>query len=231
MASGRWREDQPDMLGQRRRRQRSPGCKLMPGEGRRGALAHERADALDQRRSSPAAKPPASAPRTSRSAVGACGITGPKKRSAGGVGDEQGREVLDVEVAERVGVVLDVDPGEVGVAGELRRQRGEGRAVLAAGDAPRGAQARDQRSPGRPAGRLGRDVQHVVDLVLVRRRAVEVDRLPAVVVLDDRESAASASCRATSGRARTRRRRAAGRRRPRRRRRSAARCATRWSRC
>ena len=71
---------------------------------------------------------------------------------AAGVGDEQGREVLDVEVAERVGVVLDVDPGEVGVGAELRRQRGEGRAVFAARAAPLGAQARDQgRADATPA--------------------------------------------------------------------------------
>ena len=55
---------------------------------------------------------------------------------AGCVGDEQCREVLDVEVAERIRVILDIDPGEVGVGAELRRKRGEGRAVLTAGDAP-----------------------------------------------------------------------------------------------
>ena len=62
------------------------------------------------------ASSPARALRISRSAVCACGVTGPRKRSAGVVGDQQGREVLDVEIAERVGVVLDVDPGEIGVA-------------------------------------------------------------------------------------------------------------------
>ena len=140
-------EGQPGMLGQRRRRQRSPRCKLMPGAGRRGALG-------------------TSAPTRSTSAGSAVGGEAAGERAAdqplggrrlrhhraeearaAGVGDEQGREVLDVEVAERVGVVLDVDPGEVGVGRRTappaprrsRRTRGRRRTTRRTGTRPRAA--------------------------------------------------------------------------------------------
>src|SRR5688572_23941233 len=54
--------------------------------------------------------------------------------------DADRREVLHLQVADLVGVVLDVEPAEFG-AREALRQREEARAVLDAGVAPLGAQA------------------------------------------------------------------------------------------
>ena len=51
-----------------------------------------------------------------------------------------GGEILDLEIAHLVGLVLDVDPAEAGVR-KLRREREESRLVLGARIAPSGAKA------------------------------------------------------------------------------------------
>jgi hypothetical protein len=56
--------------------------------------------------------------------------------------DQQGREVFDVEVADDVGVVFDIDPDEEFVRMAFG-QFVEGGAVAGAGAAPGGAQAGD----------------------------------------------------------------------------------------
>jgi hypothetical protein len=94
----------------------------MPGERRRGGLGTRAATCSTSAGSAVGSQAAGERPRISRSAADACGTTGPEEASDPAIGNEQGREVLDVEVAEGVGVVLDVDPGEVGLAAELRRQ-------------------------------------------------------------------------------------------------------------
>src|SRR5512138_896150 len=64
------------------------------------------------------------------------------KQQALSVRHPDGGEILDFEVADFVGLVLDVDPAELG-ARKLLRERKEARAVLAAGMAPLGAKAAD----------------------------------------------------------------------------------------
>src|SRR5712691_11900321 len=54
--------------------------------------------------------------------------------------DQEGREVLDLQVAHLVGVVLGIEPGEPGLR-KAFRQREEARAVLGANVAPLGADA------------------------------------------------------------------------------------------
>jgi hypothetical protein len=56
--------------------------------------------------------------------------------------NEQGREILDIEIADYIGLILDIDPDEALVR-VTRRKRGKGIAVLCAGAAPCGAQARN----------------------------------------------------------------------------------------
>src|SRR5882762_902867 len=55
--------------------------------------------------------------------------------------DQEGREVLDLQVAHLVGIVLGLEPGEPGLR-KAFRQREEARAVLGADVAPLGADAR-----------------------------------------------------------------------------------------
>src|SRR4051812_8902309 len=57
------------------------------------------------------------------------------------------REILDLEIADLVGLILDVDPAELR-AGKLFRKREKARTVLPAGVAPLGAQTRDDHGHG-----------------------------------------------------------------------------------
>src|SRR6267143_2118617 len=54
--------------------------------------------------------------------------------------DQEGREVLDLQVAHLVGIVLGIEPGEPGLR-KAFRQREEARAVLGANVAPLGTDA------------------------------------------------------------------------------------------
>ena len=56
-------------------------------------------------------------------------------------GDQQGREVFDLDAVEQVGLVLDVDPDKPATLAELGRRLFEQRRVIAARAAPLGAKA------------------------------------------------------------------------------------------
>jgi len=56
--------------------------------------------------------------------------------------DPDGGEVLHLQVAHRLGIVLDVQPCELGLR-KLPGERLEARSVIDAGIAPKGAQAGD----------------------------------------------------------------------------------------
>lgn len=57
--------------------------------------------------------------------------------------DQQGRKILDVDIAQQIGLVFDIDPQKMLVGVECR-QFFELRAVVATDVAPGGAQAGDQ---------------------------------------------------------------------------------------
>ena len=189
------------------RRQRSPRCKLIPGRSgrRRPGAADQRARRARPARSSPPivgqfAGEGIRAPAARRSA--ACGVTGAE--------EAQRRRRRR---SSRVGKFVDV-----GIAQRHRRRprcrsrRSRRRRQNCAAKRPRrwrgsrGSEphhsAHRHATSGRRAiarrSRLALDVQHVVDLVLVRRRTVEVDRSRQPLSCTRRsESAASASCRAS----------------------------------
>ena len=62
--------------------------------------------------------------------------------------DADGREILDLELAHLLGIVLDVEPCELRL-GEAPGEREEARPVFAAHVAPFGAQAGDDQFAGR----------------------------------------------------------------------------------
>ncbi len=90
-----------------------------------------------------------SALRTRRSSVWGVRQQRAEEQHAVAAGEQEGGEVLDVEVADQLGLVLDVDPHEAGGGAGVAQAHGdargdEGVAVGLAGAAPLGAQAGDE---------------------------------------------------------------------------------------